>query len=222
LAVRALAMRIRLLPYRSLLKTGPVDHADWNYRPLLGWIMGRRFALFRKLLPGDKAGALLEVGYGSGVFMPELARHCNELHGIDVHPHAKEVGQRLAEHGVAAHLQQARVEQLPYSPATFDLVVAISSLEFAADARAAAAEIRRVLKPGGHLIIVTPGHSPLTDWGLKLLTGESAKADYSNRREQLLPALLEHFVIDAQRLAPAVLSKIICLYKGLRLKPAGC
>src|SRR4051794_37118264 len=76
--VRALAMRIRLLPYRSLLKTGPVDHADWNYRPLLGWIMGRRFALFRKLLPAGKAGALLEIGYGSGVFMPELARHCNE------------------------------------------------------------------------------------------------------------------------------------------------
>jgi hypothetical protein len=48
-------MRIRLLPHRSLLKTGPVDHADWNYRPLLGWIMGRRFALFRKLLPRGKA-----------------------------------------------------------------------------------------------------------------------------------------------------------------------
>lgn len=210
---------LRLLPPTALVKTGPVDHADWNYRPLLGWIQRRRFKLILRLLPKERVGKLLEIGYGSGVFMPELAQRCDELHGIDIHPHAVKVQARLAEHGVTAQLVSGSAEALPYDDHSFSAAIAVSSLEFVPNAAAAAREIRRVLKPDGCLVLVTPGRSPLVDLGLKLLTGESAKRDYAARREQLLPALLENFTIDARRTFPRWGSSLACLYTALRLRP---
>ena len=97
---------IRLLPLQDLVRTGPVDHADWNYRPLLGLLQRRRFQLATALLPRPRMQRLLEVGYGSGVFLPELARHCEELHGIDTHASPAEVLGKLLPHGVAPCLTQ--------------------------------------------------------------------------------------------------------------------
>ena len=42
--------QLRLLPQSALVTTGDVDHADWNYKPLVGWVQRLRFKLIRKLL----------------------------------------------------------------------------------------------------------------------------------------------------------------------------
>ena len=65
-------LNLKLLPREALIQTGEVDHADWNYRPLLGMIQRLRFRLILRILAGRKYHRLLEIGYGSGVFMPEL------------------------------------------------------------------------------------------------------------------------------------------------------
>lgn len=93
-----------LLPQDNLLKTGEVDHADWNYRPILGWIQRQRFNLIVSLLAKERVNRLLEVGYGSGVFMPELSDHCRELYGIDIHQKQASVNKVLAEFNVSAKL----------------------------------------------------------------------------------------------------------------------
>ena len=54
---------IHPLPLEALIKTGPVDHADWNYKPLLGWIQRERFQLAQTLLPRKPVPRLLEIGY---------------------------------------------------------------------------------------------------------------------------------------------------------------
>ncbi len=125
--------------------------------------------------------------------MPTLAQHCNELHGIDIHDQTQEVSDQLAKHQVTAHLVTASAETLPYPDQFFDTIVAVSSLEFIENIEQAATELSRVLQPRGHLILVTPGQSPILDWGLKLMTGESAKSDYADRRGRLMPALLHEF-----------------------------
>jgi tRNA G46 methylase TrmB len=66
--------QLSLLPPSALLRTGPVDHADWNYRPLIGTVQRIRFRLVCRLLGNGRFDRLLEIGYGSGVFMPELAK----------------------------------------------------------------------------------------------------------------------------------------------------
>ena len=74
-----------LLPPSALVKTSDVDKAEWNFRPLLGIIQRLRFRMILSLLPKRRIGRLLEIGYGSGVFLPELSRRCDNLYGIDPH-----------------------------------------------------------------------------------------------------------------------------------------
>jgi len=39
----------------------------------------------------SRRARILEIGYGSGVFMPELSARCDELYGVDVHSRHEEV-----------------------------------------------------------------------------------------------------------------------------------
>lgn len=214
-----LRTKLQLLPRPALVVTGPVDKADWNYRPLLGWLQRRRFALAMRLLPQERVGTLLEIGYGSGVFMPTLHQYCDQLLGVDIHELCGPVSERLADHQVAARLFTATAENLPFADASIDCAVAISSLEFVDDASAAARELQRVLKPQGSLVVITPGKSPLVDLGLRLLTGASAKHDYAGRRERLLPALAERFDTVRQLTFPWPSLGLILLYSALALRP---
>src|SRR5207244_12763262 len=97
--------KMKLLSQELLIKTGPVDHADWNYRPLLGLISRTRFRLVRDMMRGRRVRRFLEIGYGSGVLMPELAQHAEQLHGVDIHPHTVAVSDRLEQLHIHAALR---------------------------------------------------------------------------------------------------------------------
>jgi ubiquinone/menaquinone biosynthesis C-methylase UbiE len=209
--------RLKLLASKALVKTGPVDHADWNFRPILGWIQRLRFRMIQALLPKQPVDRLLEVGYGSGIFMPTLADYCYELHGIDVHPCDQKVTAQLRSHHIEANLRSGTVESLPYPNHFFDVVVAVSCLEFVENIDTAVQELQRVVKPGGRLILVTPGYSTVLDWGLRILTGESAQQDYSNRRQRLIPVLQQYFSVSKQRTFPRFGQSFLCLYTALNL-----
>jgi SAM-dependent methyltransferase len=208
---------LRVLPKAALIKTGPFDHADWNFRPLLGWIIRRRFKLILSLLPQKRVQRILEVGYGSGMFMPELVERCDELYGIDIHPMNQEVTDRLREFHVEAHLTSASAESIPFENDCFDYVVAMSSLEFVEDQELASQELQRVIKPDGRLIFVTPGHSPIVDFGLRVLTGKRADEAYGERRQSLISTLSKYFYVQGRVRFPSLLNSIICLYIALNL-----
>jgi ubiquinone/menaquinone biosynthesis C-methylase UbiE len=208
---------LRLLPREALIKTGEVDHADWNWLPFLGFIQQERFKQVLSLLPSQRLPRLLEIGYGSGVLMPELVHQCDELYGIDIHTKGSLVRKALAQFKVRPRLLTGSAEALPFTENYFDAAVAISSLEFVNNLDCACVEIKRVLKPNGILVIVTPGHSRLVDVGLKLLTGESAQKDYGDRRESLIKTLLGHFLVQQQRVFPSIGGSLLRLYTALRL-----
>jgi len=209
---------MRLLKADLLIKTGEVDHADWNYRPFLGWIQRLRFKMVLSLLNKVQCHRILEVGYGSGIFLPELERHCEELFGIDIHNMPEEVQNVLLEKlNIRTSLFSTSIEKTNFPDNYFDHIVSISALEFVQNIDAACKEIRRILKPDGSLLVITPGHSKILDIGLKIITGESAKHDYDNRRELLLPTLMENFSITQSLIFPPVIGRIVPLYNGLRL-----
>lgn len=215
------ASSVELLPHDALIRTSEVDEADWIYRPLLGWIQRIRFRMAAALLGDGDFGRLLEVGFGSGVFAPHLARSCRELYGIDVHDRAAAVSERLRSLGLRADLRSASVTQLPFGSGFFDAAVAVSSLEFVDDLDSACRELVRVLAPGGVLVVITPGFSPLVDAGLKLLTGRSAEADFAGRRQRLAEALERHFKLLREKRFPSGLlgGRLTRLYSGLLLGP---
>ncbi|MGQ9853496.1 MAG: class I SAM-dependent methyltransferase [Candidatus Oleimicrobiaceae bacterium] len=214
-----LRKRLRLLPEELLVKTGRVDHADWNYRPLLGFVQRQRFRLCERLLGPFALGAVLEVGYGSGVFLPELGTYARWLFGIDVHPFGAVVRAALSTQNVGAHLVRASAEALPFADGSFDLLVAVSALEFVPDLARGCAEMHRVLKNSGRLIVITPGASPVVDFGFKILTGEDAKRDFGKSRQRIRAALEQHFLVERELRFPPLCPRALCLYRALRLRP---
>jgi ubiquinone/menaquinone biosynthesis C-methylase UbiE len=215
----AVARHLHLLPPAALLVTGKFDRARWNYRPVLGTIQRVRFAMVKSLLPQRRVPRLLELGYGSGVFLAELSEHCTELLGIDIHPYHRPIAQVLARQGVQAQLQCARAESLPFESQSMDIVVATSTLEFVDDVERACQEVRRVLRPSGCFVVVTPGRSPLADAGLTLLTGRSARAEFGARRDAVRPALRRSFQVQAALSFPSFGGVPLKLYDAMRLSP---
>jgi SAM-dependent methyltransferase len=210
---------LRLLPRDTLVKTNDLDQGDWTYRRVVGRIMRLRFrAVVRALVERPPVGRLLEVGYGGGLFLPELRTWCRQLHGLDVHPFAPAVERCLAEQGVDAHLLSADVTAMPYAAGAFDAVVVVSALEFVPDLDLAGRELVRVLAPGGALVVVTPGSSRLLDLGLRLLTRERAEDTFEGRRVLVVPALERVArVVDDRRLPPVV-GRLLHLYRALVLE----
>lgn len=212
-------LSLNLLQEEALIKTGEVDHADWNYRPVLGGISRSRFRLIKNLLGQRRGKRIMEIGYGSGVFLPELAQHANELYGIDVHDRNVEVTEKLAELNVKANLVSSGAEKIAAQDGYFDFIVAVSALEFVSDLDAVCMEMKRTLTPQGSVLIVTPGQSPILDFGLKMLTGKSAKVDFENRRKSVIPTLKKHFDVKQNLTFPKFHASPIKLYTAMELVP---
>jgi SAM-dependent methyltransferase len=62
----------------------------------------------------------------------------------------------LRENRILPFRAQARLEALPFPARTFDLILCTWVIEHLPEPRAAFQEIARVLKPGGHLLLLTP------------------------------------------------------------------
>ena len=213
--------KIELLPQELLVRTSDVDHADWNYKPLLGKLQRVRFQLVKSLIEGRKLSNLLEVGYGSGVFFPELLKHCEHISGIDIHSKEKEVLCMMVRAGIEASLQSGDVCSMPFADKSFDAVVAVSALEYVSEIDLACEEIIRVLRNDGIVVLVSPGKSPILDAGLKVLGDEDADGNYGDRREKLISALSRYFTITRIKRWPCPGIPWLTVYRALCLTPKG-
>ena len=211
---------MKLLPENMLVKTSSIDEAKWNYQGMLRRIQRRRFQVVCQLLGDRGFDHLLEIGYGSGIFLPELSTRTDRLSGVDVHPHAKAVSQQLAALDVEADLHQGSAAALPFQDSQFDGIVSVSALEFVDDLSAAAAELARVLQPGGLLVVVSPAKSWASDFALRVLKGQNANRIYGQGRENLYPALGAHFEPIEQIEFPALAATLgLKLYHARALTP---
>jgi ubiquinone/menaquinone biosynthesis C-methylase UbiE len=104
----------------------------------------------RYLVPGTR---LLDVGCGRGGVVEQIAGEEIGMMGID--PDRRSLGEhRLPRERLAR--AAARVEEIPMAAGSFDLVIASWVLEHLGDQVAAWREMARVLRPGGHLVVLTP------------------------------------------------------------------
>ncbi len=207
--------KIDLLPLNDLVKTSEIDQAAWNYKFILGKISNQRFKLLLSLLGNIQVDNLLEIGYGSGIFFPQLKKYSKNLFGIDIHNKNREVMRQLSKHGITSNLIQGDASDMPMEDNFFDVIIAISSMEFVHNIEQGCNEVSRVLKDDGKFIVITPTKSSIADMGLKILTGRSAESDFNGNRNKLLPALLKYFKIEKELTYPKI--KSLKLYTGLKL-----
>lgn len=107
----------------------------------------------RAWAPGQSAGDVLEVGVGTGLNMPWYPEGIR-FTGVDLSPGMLAIARRRArELGLDADLREASADALPFDDASFDTVLSTITMCSVADERGAIAEMSRVLRPGGRLIL---------------------------------------------------------------------
>lgn len=99
-----------------------------------------------------RPGKLLEVGCGSGQFLDRMRRAGWKVEGVEIDSHAAEYARK--KYGVPVHV--GSLESVQYPDNTFDAVTMNHVIEHVYDPVALLQECRRVLKPGGRMVIVTP------------------------------------------------------------------
>jgi len=127
------------------------------------WFVGRRRILLSILNQYLGAGAtngrqILDVGCGTGTMLTHLARF-GAARGVDMDLEA--VGY-CHDRGLQ-QVTQSGADSLPFEKDTFDLVTALDVVEHIDDDLGALREMRRVIKPGGLLLLTVPAYRFL--WG---------------------------------------------------------
>jgi SAM-dependent methyltransferase len=121
---------------------------------------------------------VLDVGCGVGMYTAAFQRETPHVFGVEV-----ERERALEARGRSAGVSQAVGEHLPFPDATFDVVFSHEVLEHVADDRACVAEMVRVVRPGGRVVVFVPnrlypfethgifwrgcyhfGNAPLVNW----------------------------------------------------------
>jgi len=103
---------------------------------------------------------VLEVAAGTGLVTAALARSAKQVIATDYATSMVEVLRaRVKEAGLTnVTCEQADLYALRFEPASFDAVVAANVLHLVPDLEGAIASLRRVLRPGGKLIVPTFCH----------------------------------------------------------------
>jgi arsenite methyltransferase len=118
-------------------------------------------AQFLQTLHPQTGERILDVGSGPGLLAAAIAGATGTsgaVCGVDISEPLLSAARRHCSHLSSVEFHQADATHLPFPDQTFDAVISTQVLEFVPDVNAALAEIHRVLRPGGRVIIVD------TDW----------------------------------------------------------
>ncbi|MHB8575980.1 MAG: class I SAM-dependent methyltransferase [Dehalococcoidia bacterium] len=117
------------------------------------WFVARRRLVLQELARhGGNAGAILDVGCGTGGMLVHLQEFGSAL-GVDSAPEAAEACRRR---GVPFVLGWG--PRLPFADATFGAVTALDVIEHVPDHLGVLREMYRVLQPGGLLLLTVPAY----------------------------------------------------------------
>ena len=133
--------------------------------PLTRSLFKRRFRLVDRYLAAraskGKFERALDVGTGIGFALPLLAAYAKKITALDFSPVSLSyAGAMAAKRSLPVECVEGDLTAMPFQDGTFDLLMCMSVLEHFADPSKTVAELRRVVKQGGTLIIGYPTETP--------------------------------------------------------------
>jgi ubiquinone/menaquinone biosynthesis C-methylase UbiE len=145
---------------------------DWDYSKLHGrWPMGRDNDYIMERLKdvpveatvAGAAGPILEVAAAEAILSCKINRCGFETVVLEPSPVMLEQARhRAAEYGASLTFIRGVAETLPFQNATFDRVLCDSAIDHVADPQRSIAEMTRVLRPDGRLIIGVVNYGSLS------------------------------------------------------------
>ena len=101
---------------------------------------------------------VLDVGCGTGFATRGILEHTRNVHGLDQSVHQLEKAwAKLGKHDPVS-FYRGDAERLPFADDTFDVVWSSGSIEYWPNPVATLRDMRRVVKPGGQVLVVGPNN----------------------------------------------------------------
>ncbi len=121
---------------------------------------------FLDLLQLPSGAKVLELGYGPGNTAYHIVQRGFHVYGVDISEYFCQLATRRCQQvpGATVKLEVGDAENLKYKENYFDCVIGIGFLQYIKDPLRCLQEARRVLKPGGHLIIAQRNDFSLAGW----------------------------------------------------------
>jgi SAM-dependent methyltransferase len=172
--------------------------------PSYVWRAGQERRLQMILSAGKKqlSGRVLENGCGVGMYMQHLAPHVGSIIGLEY-----DIDRAFEARLRSPNLVNAACEELPYSNASFDVILSHEVLEHVRDDRRSVEEMLRVLAPGGVIVLFVPniGYPFETHgfyWHGRYHFGNIPLIHYlpSRWRKRLIPHVRAYSASDLERL----------------------
>ena len=163
-------------------------------RSILQWLLfgPSHRALIRRIgtVVDDRPARILDVGCGTGVFASRIreALPNAKVWGIDLVAEMLTKGtERWRQH--AGHIQpvQADSERLPFASGTFDIVTCANSFHHYPHQDRAIAEMHRVLRPGGRLMLIDGYRDALWGWFIYDVCVAGVEGDVHHASSQAVP-----------------------------------
>lgn len=160
---------------------------------LVGWFFAHRGSNVRRnrwavsLLDIQPTDRVLEIGFGPGIAIGELARRAAEVYGVD-HSDVMVRQARRRNRAPHVHLIQASVDQLPDFGAPLDAVLAVNTVGFWAEPVERLRQVRQRLKPGGRIALVSQPRvtRDTTDRVAEKLTELLTRAGFGESKTEIL------------------------------------
>jgi ubiquinone/menaquinone biosynthesis C-methylase UbiE len=166
----------------------------------------------RQWLGARVQGRVLEVAIGTGLNLPHYPAGAR-VTGIELSPAMLAIAERrAADLGRDVDLRAGDAEALPFGDGTFDTVVCALSLCTIPRPAAAVAEMKRVLVPGGRLLLldhIGSSWPPIyaAQWLLERLTIRAAGEHFTRRQRPLVTAA-GFEIVEAERLKAGTVERI--------------
>jgi ubiquinone/menaquinone biosynthesis C-methylase UbiE len=176
------------------------------------------FAGGREWVCSQAAGDVLEIGIGTGRNLSHY-RDDVSLIGLELSPAMLEIARaRARELGREVDLRVGDAQALEFPDDSFDAVVCTLSLCTIPDDRAAVAEVRRVLRPGGRFLLLEHVRSPVLPvrLGQRLLDPLAVRFE----ADHLLREPLEHLRAERFEVERCERSKLGIVERVVARKPA--
>jgi ubiquinone/menaquinone biosynthesis C-methylase UbiE len=183
---------------RQLFDDWPERYDRWFDTPTGKAVLKYEVALIIDLLRPVRGEKILDAGSGTGLFTREFIVRGADVVGLDISwamlRRAKEKNDVFSKRGVTGDMAL-----LPFADGVFDKTVSITALEFIGDEKRSVAELFRVTKPGGSVVVATL--NSLSPWARR--RRENARKD----RESIFNRVF--FRSPAQLLAAAPVPGIV-------------
>jgi len=203
----------------TLTPNGDSDPIIYYYKPIIkNMYIGRIQTGLDLLKPHYER--VMEFGYGSGILFPTLDGVCDEFYGLDIDSVPEIIQKNISGLGLKHKpiLSQKDLIAEEYPDNYFDLVLAFSIFEHIKEPDKLLAELNRIIKPGGQLLVGMPRVDKFMKQLFKLIGFNKIDDHHVARHQDFVVNARKYFELVNRQHFPRLVPRFSGLYFNMLFK----